>query len=192
MDIVHYFFAAFSVFLINALPALMPPTWMVLVFFLATYNLNPVAMVIIGALFALSGRLVLYYLASKFRGVLPKRMDKNYQDLGKFLSEHKAISLPLFLLFAFYPLPSNQLFIVAGLAKVKPKLLAMSFLGGRLLSYSFWVGGAHVIDRRLEMIFRDGLDPRSVVVALLSAIFLIALPGFLPWKKIHQALFKDV
>lgn len=191
MDVVHYFFAAFSVFLINALPALMPPTWMVLVFFLATYNLNPVAMVIIGALFALSGRLVLYYLASKFRGVLPKRMDKNYQDLGKFLSEHKAISLPLFLLFAFYPLPSNQLFIVAGLAKVKPKLLAWSFLGGRLLSYSFWVGGAHVIDRRLEIMFRDGLDPRSIVVALTSAIFLIAIPGFLPWKKIHQSLFKD-
>jgi membrane protein DedA with SNARE-associated domain len=164
----------------------MPPTWMVLAFFQTTNNLNPIFTVILGASFALMGRLTLYYVSTITQSHLPKNMANNYQALGEELGSHKTLSIPLFLLFAFYPLPSNQLFIVAGLSKLNPKLLAISFLGGRILSYSFWVGSANALDKNIETIFREGFEPRSIVGIGITMLLLVVLPGLVPWKKVIE------
>jgi len=188
MDFVAYFNLAFLVFIVNALPAFMPPTWMILVFFLTTKDLFSVPVVVIGASMALLGRMCLYYFSSKSNRHLPTKMSNNYIELGKILGKNKVLSLPLFLLFAFYPLPSNQLFIMAGLSKLNPRLLAISFLGGRLLSYSFWVGGARAIDKNIEVMFREGFEPKSVVTIAITMLLLIILPGLVDWKKIASRL----
>ena len=43
-----YLAAILAIIALNALPAFAPPTWMALVFFLLQYDLNPVALVILG------------------------------------------------------------------------------------------------------------------------------------------------
>ncbi len=188
MSALLYFYLALSVYLVNAMPAFMPPTWMVLVFFLTVENLFPPAVVIIGAIMALLGRMTLYYFFRKWNRFLPKKMSDNYDDLGKIIGKHKALTLPLFLLFAFYPLPSNHLFMVAGLSKLKPKLLAMSFFGGRLLSYTFWVGSAHALDKKVEIMFREGFDSADMVKITILIIILVVGPGLVPWKKVAARL----
>ncbi len=184
MGILAYFWMCGVVYVVNALPAFMPPTWMVLAFFQTSNNLNPVATVILGASFALLGRLTLYYVSTITQSHLPKNMANNYKALGQELGRHKTLTIPLFLLFAFYPLPSNQLFIVAGLSKLNPKLLAISFLGGRLLSYSFWVGSANALDKNIETIFREGFEPRSLFGIGITMFLLVVLPGLIPWKTL--------
>lgn len=188
MWILEYFAAWIVIYIVNSLPAFMPPTWMVLVFFATSLRLNPISTVILGATAAVCGRITLYYLAKYFRNFLPKKLENNYQGLGEILSEHKTLSVPLFLTFAFYPLPSNQLFIVAGLSEINLKLLAWCFLGGRILSYGFWVGSARALNKGLEQIFTEGFRFESIIFALVTIGFLVLLPGLIPWKKIHKRL----
>jgi H+/Cl- antiporter ClcA len=61
------------VFGINLLPAFGPPTWAVLVFTRLHWHLNPVALVLLGALAAMAGRYLLARLARHFKGRLPGR-----------------------------------------------------------------------------------------------------------------------
>lgn len=49
-------------------------------------------------------------------------------------------------LFALSPLPSAQLFVAAGLLRVRLVPLTLAFFSGRLISYSLYVGGAEPID----------------------------------------------
>ena len=62
------------VFGVNLLPAFGPPTWAILVFTRLHWHLNPVALVVIGAVAAASGRYLLARGARRFSGRLPARM----------------------------------------------------------------------------------------------------------------------
>ncbi len=62
------------VFGINLLPAFGPPTWAVLVFARLSWHLNPVALVILGAMAAVAGRYLLARGARRFKGVLTPKI----------------------------------------------------------------------------------------------------------------------
>src|SRR5579864_3533258 len=58
------------VFGVNLLPAFGPPTWALLVFFRLHWHIDPVALVLVGAVAAASGRLILAHAARGLRGHL--------------------------------------------------------------------------------------------------------------------------
>src|SRR5215207_7250002 len=62
-----YLVATACIFAVNLLPAFGPPTWAVLVFFRLNSELPAVPLVLLGALAAASGRLVLATTARRFR-----------------------------------------------------------------------------------------------------------------------------
>jgi lysophospholipase L1-like esterase len=62
-----YLILAGTVFGVNLLPAFGPPTWAVLVFFRLQSTLDVVPLVLVGALAAASGRLVLAFASRRFR-----------------------------------------------------------------------------------------------------------------------------
>ena len=75
------YLAVFSIVVgINLLPAFGPPTWAVLVFTRLHWHLNPIALVVIGAVAASVGRYLLARGTRHFSGRLPKRMTTNVQD----------------------------------------------------------------------------------------------------------------
>jgi hypothetical protein len=62
-----YLLAAACIFGVNLLPAFGPPTWAVLVFFSLNFGLAAPPLVLVGALAAASGRLVLAATSRRFR-----------------------------------------------------------------------------------------------------------------------------
>src|ERR1035437_4305305 len=68
------------VFGINLLPAFGPPTWAVLVFTRLHWHLKPIALVLLGAVAAMSGRYLLARGARYFKGRMPNRMKDNLED----------------------------------------------------------------------------------------------------------------
>ena len=103
------------VFGINLLPAFGPPTWAVLVFARLHWHLNPIALVLIGALAATSGRYLLARGARHFKGRMPQRMKSNSEDAQTLIERKKVGAIALFAIFVVSPLPSAQLFLAAGL-----------------------------------------------------------------------------
>src|ERR1044072_1152319 len=116
-------FPDFSLYLILAclilgmttIPAFMPPTWTILAFFYIHFDLNLFAVVIIGAISATCGRIILYNLAkNQFRKFFTDKYLRNYDTLGNYLENNKKMTIPLILTYAFLPIPSNELFVMAG------------------------------------------------------------------------------
>lgn len=181
----YYAILAFVVVGMNIAPGFMPPTWMILAFFYLQFNLSLLPLVIIGAIFATLGRTVLYLLSKNYlRRLFPSEIVENYGVIGKFFKKNNKLTAPLVLTYAFLPIPSNQVFIMAGLAGLKIEIIAGSFLAGRLISYSFWVSVASQVTNRLEGIFQSHISQGGVIAAEVLGFALIIIIGKINWKKV--------
>ena len=68
------------VFLFNVAPAFAPPTWSVLVLFSLNSDLHPFVLVLLGAISAGSGRLVLAKVTGLLRNRINKKTLENLKD----------------------------------------------------------------------------------------------------------------
>jgi hypothetical protein len=112
---VGYLALAGVVFAVNLLPAFGPPTWAVLVFFRLDFSLAPIPLVLIGALAAACGRLVLAYASGAFRGRLSEQRIESLQAARDAIGGSRGRAAAGLALFAISPSPPAQLFIAAGL-----------------------------------------------------------------------------
>jgi membrane protein YqaA with SNARE-associated domain len=180
----RYLLLFLIVFGVNLLPAFGPPTWTLLVFARITWHLQPVAIVLIGALAAMSGRYVLARLARRFRGHLRPKWIANLEAANELLFAKKNRAWAVLAVFVVSPLPSAQLFVAAGLLDVELVPLTLAFFVGRLVSYSFYVALATLADRQLGDVLGDLLgSPWSIAAQVLLLAGAAVLP-FVDWRSL--------
>ncbi len=144
-----------TIFGVNLLPAFGPPTWAVLVFFRLNSDLPAVPLVLLGALAAASGRLVLAATARRFRSRFSDERRENLEAAETLLVGSRGKAVAGLGLFALSPVPSAQLFVAAGLLTVPLVPLTAAFFAGRLVSYSFYVGAASAARDSLGSVLGD-------------------------------------
>lgn len=147
---------AAGVFLLNAMPAFAPPTWMLLAFYaLQQPGTAPVLIAGVAACSATGGRLLLARSAQRIstsRWMRPA-MRANMHEVAQAIDGHQHASFLAFLAFAISPLPSNVLFLAYGLARAPLRLLAWPFFVGRFISYTLAVIGGSYAGRQLQLQF---------------------------------------
>jgi hypothetical protein len=173
-----YALVAAAVFGINLLPAFGPPTWAVLVLFSLHHDFAVPVLVLVGALSAASGRLVLAQATRRLRDHLPRRQRENLQAAGDALAQRRGRSLAALALFAVSPLPSAQLFEAAGLihtARLLP--LTAAFFAGRIVSYAVYVGGSHALKNTGtgKVLLSSLTSPWGVALQVLMLVGLVLL-----------------
>jgi len=172
------------IFAINVIPAFMPPTWMILSFFFIKYNLPFLPTVILGVIAATTGRICLALMAKYwFKNWLPENLFANYKDLGILLKKRQKLTIPVVLAYAFSPVSSNSLFIMAGLSNLNLRIVAFSFFLGRLFSYSFWITATDKLSNRLEDLFTGELKSYQTLISTAISLLIIVLVGKIKWKK---------
>ncbi len=152
-----YIFLIILVF--NLAPAFTPPTWMILSYIQITYHPYFLALALIGAIAATTGRLLLAMLADIIvrDRLLSKRSVANLDVLKEKLQERRRLTFSIFLFYAFSPLPSNQLFLAYGLTHLDLSLIALPFFIGRFISYLFWILTASTVAHTLaSRVFLSG------------------------------------
>ncbi len=160
---------------LNVVPAFMPPTWALLVYFHMGQGLDVLPLALVGAFGATTGRALLALLSRWFGGrVIPKRWRENITALVTGLEAKPALGLSTLLLYTLGPLPSNQLFIAVGIARGSLAPVLAIFAGTRFVSYLIWVSAAITAANSL----RESLAPRfggelAVAVQLVGFILLI-------------------
>lgn len=182
----EYLFLFAVVFAINLLPAFGPPTWSVIVYFALTSDLPWPLLVVTAAFASSSGRFI---LAHGFRLLADRVSEKTKRSLAAARAaferkQHRGLIALAF--FAVSPLPSAQQFAAAGLAGVRILPLTLAFFCGRLVSYSFYAGSAHLVDEHTSLgdVFRSSLtSPWGI------AIQLLLLAGLVAMLKIDWATF---
>lgn len=181
-----YIFLIIIIFGINVIPAFMPPTWIILAFFYTHYHLAFFPTVILGVIAATAGRTVLALLARHSKPFLSHQFIQNYESLGTVLQAKKKVTIPLILGYAFSPLSSNNLFIIAGLSNLNLAIVSGSFFLGRLISYTFWVTFSYHMPQRLEDIFSRDLTNIGAFISAAISIVVIYVLGKINWTKLLQ------
>ena len=180
-----YLLAAILIIAMNALPAFAPPTWMALVFFLINYDLNPVALVIVGVISATTGRAFLAWYFRKFAHLIPTRFSHNMEAAGKYFLDHSGKKYAVLALFLISPISSAQLFEAAGMAKtVALKPLLAAFAVGRSISYSTYVTGASLVAASSigDIVIHELRSPWAIALQFLMIAAFIAF-GSIDWKR---------
>lgn len=170
----------------NLLPAFGPPTWTLLVFARLNWHMNPVALVVIGAIAAASGRYLLARGARRFRGLLSEKRRGNLAAASDALLRRRASVLATLIVFAVSPLPSAQLFVAAGLLEMDLVPLTLAFLAGRLVSYSLYLSAASLAERHFgNVLGRIFGSPWSIAGQLILVAGVSVLP-FVNWKSVLE------
>ncbi len=166
------------IFAINLLPAFGPPTWSVLVFFSLNFDLPAVPLVLLGALAAAGGRLLLASGARRLRPRFSRERLDHIDAVEAAMSANRRRTAAGLGLFALSPVPSGQLFAAAGLMTVPLAPLTASFFAGRLVSYSIYVSAATVAEESLGAIVGDALtSPLGLALQLAMLVVLAIVAG---------------
>lgn len=162
------YLGAFLVLLgMNALPILMPPSWIVLSTFHAfDPTLNLVALSVIGATGSTIGRFLLKNISGFFRKFVGPEQQSNLDVIGNFLNQKRYGYILASFLFAATPLPTNMLFIAYGLMKAKSFGLYVGFWFGRVFSYYVMLSISKIVLTPFLQIFEE----RYVGILLLDGI----------------------
>lgn len=176
--------AAFAlIFVINVVPAFMPASWMVMAFFYIQFDLPLLLLTLGGALCSGLGRMVLAR-GSRWlkRGYMHDRR-ADLDELGRFLDERRhAVGSTVFL-YSLSPLPTNNLFIAAGMTEVNLVWVLAGFWSARALADTFWVWTTDQVFDSLTQVFGNVYGSWFGIAFQLLGITSIALLYFLPWAK---------
>lgn len=172
------------VFGVNLLPAFGPATWMLLVLFKLNWDLNPVALVVLGALAAGAGRYVLARVTHRLRAHLSPKRRANLEAGRAYLQGHRAGSVLGIALFALSPLPSAQLFEAAGVLGLPLLPLTVAFFAGRLVSYSLYVTAATIAEQTYGDAIRSSItSPVGIALQILMLLGVAALTR-VDWQRL--------
>lgn len=179
----QYLALAGVVFGINLLPAFGPPTWSLLVFFRLQSHIPAAPLVLIGALSAASGRMVLAFTSRHYRDHLSAKRLESLAAARDALAGGRERAVAGLGLFALSPLPSAQLFIAAGLVAAPIVALTAAFFVGRLVSYSLYVTAASAVKHSLGSTITGAFaSPLGIALQIAMLAGLVALMR-IDWTK---------
>ena len=181
------------IFLMNIVPAFMPPTWILLSFVGFNFNLSNYSLIVLSifaAIASTSGRIVLASLSDRIirNKFLSKTAKNNIDVLKNQMEKRKAITFGFFLSYAFSPFPSGQLFLAYGLTDLKLRIAAIPFFIGRITSYVFWALTASEVSKRVDLttLKSGAFFSGFFILAQIFAFYLVYLFIKLDWKVLFE------
>lgn len=177
-----YISIALTVFVINVIPAFMPPTWIILAnAMVGDPTIDTLTLTLTGAVSSTLGRAVLSLLSSTIRRFFHGELARHAEEIRKFLEKKgKELFIGTFV-YSLSPFPSNLVFIAKGLTEADWKPVFSGFFLGRLVSYYVLIALSVNIFSFLSN-YADGGTVRYLFDALgIIAAFSILL---VDWKKL--------
>ncbi len=189
-DVGIWLLVAATAVLLNAVPAFMPPTWALLAYFHLQRDLDIVPLAAVGAVSAASGRMVLA-LASRAFGMrfVPKGWRSNIETLAETIKGHRFLGLSSLALFAIGPIPTNHLFIAAGISRVSLPPILVVFGLARFVSYMIWVAVAGTATRSLGNLLTPSLGSGAAAVAQIVGFVALILVMRIDWSPVIHRWF---
>lgn len=180
----EYLIAFVTVLILNIVPFLMPPTWLVLAFFYNNFAFDVLTLAIVGAVASTTGRVVLSYIGTYFRRFTNKERRKDMDLVGKIAKQHPIKSFFVTFLFSLSPFPSNIYFLGVGFAKARSAAIFLGFFAGRLISYYALIRAAQIIFNSIEEIIAGKLAQVLIIDAAGIIFMLIFL--MVDWSLLMQ------
>jgi hypothetical protein len=176
--------AAFAlIFVINLVPAFMPSSWMVMAFFYLQFDVPLLPLTIIGAVVSGFGRFFLARGSTWLKRTFMRGKARDLDELGEFLEERERWLAPTVAAYSLTPLPTNNLFVAAGLAEVSLFWVLIGFWTARMAADTLFVWTTDQAFDSVGDVF-EGVygDWLGIAVQLLSVTSIVLL-YLLPWAR---------
>jgi membrane protein DedA with SNARE-associated domain len=171
------------VLVINVVPAFMPPSWAVMAVFRLAGDLPLLPLTIGGALMSALGRAALALLSRRAGGKLPDKDRENAEALGQFIGRHRRWRFLIVFGYCLGPLPSNPVFIAAGVGEVPLLGVTIAFFLSRAIADTFWVWTAGKISEGLGDVFLQQVTSWKSIAVQVVTLILLVLVFRLPWAR---------
>lgn len=182
-----YFSIMLTIFLVNVIPAFMPPSWVVLALaMMHDSTLDPFALTLIGALSSTGGRAALALLSSMLRRFFTSELEQHAENIRIFFEKRgKELFIGTFF-YSLGPFPSNLIFIANGLTKTNPRPVFAGFFFGRLLSYYALI----VLSQNLFVMLNNYFKNETMIRYIFDILGIIAALSIIlvDWKKLIAGL----
>ena len=171
------------VFVINMVPAFMPSSWMVMAFFYIQFDLPLLPLTVGGALVSGCGR---YFLA-RGSGWVKRRFMRDRSDdldaLGGYLNDRRHVVTPTAFVYSLAPLPTNNLFVAAGLAGVNIMAVLAGFWTARIIADTVFVWTTDQVFESLGDVFRGAFGSWLAIALQIAGVISIIVLYRLPWAS---------
>ena len=179
---IDYLTVFVTVVVINVVPFLMPPTWLVLGFFYKNFTFDPLTLALVGAVASTTGRFMLTYIGSFSRRFMGKQRKKDMDFIGRAAAVHPVKSFFVTLLMALSPFPSNVYFLGVGITKARRVAVFAGFFIGRLISYYVLIRVTGVFFTSISDMFADTLT-QIIVIDAIGVVFMLLFIA-VDWKTL--------
>jgi membrane protein YqaA with SNARE-associated domain len=174
------------VFVLNVIPAFVPPSWAVLslIYLLYPQYFSPLPLALIGCIASTLGRFILSYIGTASRAIMGETRKESLTDLRKTIESNKAGGFLLSLAVALSPLPSNMYFIMIGVMKYQVIEVFLGFTLGRFISYLLLVSLVKVAAHSFRQLFRNEFYAVTIIdLIALASVFILAI---IDWHKLIE------
>jgi len=173
-----------GVIVLNTVPAFMPPTWALLTYAHIHEGMSIWALAGVGAVGSTAGRALLA-LGSRHFGqwIVPRRWRRNVEALVEIIRARRALSLSSLALFALGPVPTNHLFIAAGIAATPLTPLLLVFGLTRFVSYLLWISAANKVATSIGDAVRPSWGNGTALAIQLLGFALLILVMQVDWRR---------
>ncbi len=180
-NILLYLQVTLVAFLVNVIPAFVPPTWLVLSMY-KVHNpaLDSLWLAVFGVIGSVAGRFILYFCSKVLGKYLPHQYLDNATSLGGILGRKKRGLFSVSFIYALSPLPSNFLFITAGVSATEILPITAGFAIGRLIAYAILNHVSYTIFSIIESL---GIGNMTLAIDILGVVGAVSVV-FVDWKRI--------
>ena len=181
--LLHFAIVVTTIFAVNLLPAFGPPNSLVLVLFRLNWHLDPIALVILGALSSGAGRYLLAVATNRVRDHLGPHRRARLQAANDYLTGHRGRSFAGLGLFLVSPL-AIRANVRSGRADGRsPVPITVAHVLGRLVSFSFYMAAAGVAERNLGATLIASLtSPYGITIQIVLIVAVVMLAR-IDWSR---------
>lgn len=172
-----------SALAVDLIPVVAPPAWLLMVFFLVKFQLDPWTVLLVGVIGSTIGRyLFSLYVPNIADRLIRRHKREDMEFLGEKLGRGLWRSWMFVLVYTLTPLSTSALFTAAALGKVKALHTVPAFFVGKLISDAIMIfTGSYAV----HSLGGNLLSVKGIVVMLLGAA-MVAGFLFLDWRSLLQ------
>ena len=177
------FLAALAV---DTIPIFAPPAWILLVFLLVKFQLNPWAVVVLGVTGSTIGRYLLTgYIPKVSSSLVNRREDENLRYIGSRLGRAKWSGAIFVFLYTLTPLSTTALFTAVAAARINPWHVLPPFFLGRLITDGVLVFSGKNATTNLSGLLH-GQASGKTLITLVAGLIVIGAFLFVDWRNLLE------
>lgn len=173
--------------LVDCIPVFAPPAWMLMLYIMLKFDLNPYFVVVIGTAGTVCGRMlfVTYIVPWLGKKTIGTKKVSDLKFVGRKLSEKDFTVFIFVFVYSILPLSTTALFMAAGLAKLKKiKIIPPFFLGNLIGDGALLITGHYAITHFSDF-YKDSLSVKNVFLMLAGLVF-ISMFMFIDWRNLLE------